>query len=181
MPSLRNIVIALAGLSAVSARSLYNLHRPYGIPPKQIPSRSTGTGPTGFLTIDKHASTGDHEVHAAFAAADGSIYSSCLEDTTATVSDCQAVIGDIRANNGSIKVASGFCLNWWEGACMGRVCAGKGQDVWAGNSSWIADTMTTSILDSCVSNGKAGAAGDCADVESTCGTYRLELLTYTGA
>ncbi|KAI1476110.1 hypothetical protein F4774DRAFT_257823 [Daldinia eschscholtzii] len=82
------------------------------------------------------------------------------------VSDCQAVIGDIWANNGTIKVAGGFCMNRWE------ICGGKTQEVFSADSKWIADTMTASILDTCIAQGKSGAAADCADVSTRCGTYK---------
>ncbi|KAI1415731.1 hypothetical protein F5Y13DRAFT_156698 [Hypoxylon sp. FL1857] len=170
------IIALLAGASAVAARGLPNLHRPYLAPSV---ARATGTGPKGFLTIDDKAHEGT-QVHGAFADAAGGTFSACLADTTASVADCQAVISDVRANNGSINVAGGFCLNWWEGSCLGRVCGGKGQEIYEADSQFIADTMTNSILDTCVSQGKSGAAADCADVSSTCGTYRFSLQAYQG-
>ncbi|KAI0845272.1 hypothetical protein F5Y00DRAFT_246514 [Daldinia vernicosa] len=176
----------VAGFCAVSARRLPNLHRPYIAAANQVEShvesRTTGTGPKGFLTLDDRAHVeGFHaaSVHSASTAA-GESFSACLEDTTASVADCQAVIGDIRANNGTIKVAGGFCLNWWEGGCLGRVCGGKSQEVFSEDSQWIANTMTASILNTCVAEGKSGAAADCADVSTTCGTYKLSLQAYTG-
>ncbi|KAI1799102.1 hypothetical protein F4811DRAFT_127643 [Daldinia bambusicola] len=167
----------VAGLCAVSARRLPNLHRPYITAANQIETRATGTGATGFLTLDDSAHM--EGFHTASTVA-GESFSTCLEDTTATVDDCQAVIGDIRANNGTIKVAGGFCLNWWEGGCLGRVCGGKSQGVFSKDSKWIADAMTTSILETCIIEGKSGATADCADVNTTRGAYRVSLQAYTG-
>ncbi|KAI1107737.1 hypothetical protein F4804DRAFT_296940 [Jackrogersella minutella] len=175
---LSNAVVAiLAGLSAVSARGLPNLHRPYV---SASVARGTGTGSVAFVTVDNAA------VHVALAdahkPATGGNYSACLANTTASVSDCRAVIGDIAGNNnGTLKVAPGFCLNWWEGACLGRVCGAKNLlQGYEADAKAVADTVAASILDTCVAAGQSGAAGDCADVTSTCGTYRYELLTFEG-
>ncbi|KAI1657817.1 hypothetical protein F4813DRAFT_60591 [Daldinia decipiens] len=176
----------VASFGAVSARRSPNLHRPYIAAANQVEShvesRATGTGPKGFLTLDDGAHVeGFHATSVHSASADpGDSFSTCLEDTTASVADCQAVIGDIRANNGTIKVAGGFCLNWWEGGCLGRVCGGKSQESFSEDSQWIADTIAASILDTCIAEGKSGAAADCAGVSTTCGTYKLSLQAYTG-
>ncbi|KAI1133878.1 hypothetical protein F5Y05DRAFT_406942 [Hypoxylon sp. FL0543] len=156
------ILAVLASVSAVAARRLTNLHRPYLAPSV---ARATGTGPKGFLTVDDKAHDGI-QLHGTFADVAGGTFSACLADTTASVTDCQAVINDIRANNGTINVAGGFCLNWWEGGCLGRVCGGKSQETYEADSQFVADTITNSLLNTCVGHGKSGAAADCADVSS---------------
>ncbi|KAI1776523.1 hypothetical protein F4818DRAFT_439922 [Hypoxylon cercidicola] len=157
----------LTGLAAVSTAAI-------------LPHIVTGTGPKGFLTVDDSPKGSQHGALAV--ANDG--FSSCLalrsQDTTATVSDCQAVINDIRATGGAISVPAGFCLNWYEGGCLGRVCGGTDLEQYSGDSSWIADQMTSSILDSCISQGKSGAAADCQDVGGTCGSYHFKLQTNVG-
>ncbi|OTB03126.1 hypothetical protein M426DRAFT_24142 [Hypoxylon sp. CI-4A] len=99
-------------------------------------------------------------------------------EMSASVTDCQAVIDDVRANKGTIQVAGGFCLNWWEGGCLGRVYSGKGQEVYSEDSQRIADILTNSILDTCIRDGKSGGVADCEDITSTCGTYRFSLQAY---
>ncbi|KAI0839030.1 hypothetical protein F5Y06DRAFT_296197 [Hypoxylon sp. FL0890] len=170
------VLALLAGVTAVAARGLPNLHRPYLAPSVAC---ATGTGPKGFLTVDDKAHHGA-QVHGTFADVAGGTSSACLADTTASVSDCRAVVNDIRANNSTIKVAGGFCLNWWEGGCLGRVCGSKSQEAYEADSQFVVDTMTNSILNTCVSNGESGAAADCADVSSTCGRYRFSLQAYEG-
>ncbi|KAI0387237.1 hypothetical protein F5Y04DRAFT_124 [Hypomontagnella monticulosa] len=183
-----SVITLLAGLCAVSARSVPNLHlrHPWVSVPDQTP-RAMGTGPKGFLTVDDSVQRAKAaQLHSLSSAAGsleaetGNTYSACLVETSATVADCKAVIDDIRANNGTIQVASGFCLNWWEGSCMGRVCGGNGQEVYSEDSQRIADTMTTSILNTCIYKGKSGAVADCSDLKSTCGTYKYSLQTYSG-
>ncbi|KAI1075109.1 hypothetical protein F5B20DRAFT_561403 [Whalleya microplaca] len=178
VPSPLHLAAFLAGLCAVSARGVPNLRHPHPyIATSDHRARTTGTGPKGFLTRDDAVMPGAVKFQAA-SSADGTVNSACLADTTASVADCQAVIGDIRDNNGTISVAPGLCLNWWEGGCMASVC-GRGQ-VYSENSGVIADTMTNFILDTCISNGKSGAAADCGDFTGSCGTYRLSLQTYEG-
>ncbi|OTA89684.1 hypothetical protein M434DRAFT_14372 [Hypoxylon sp. CO27-5] len=173
------IFAILASATVVAARGLPNLHRPYLAPSV---SRVTGTGTKGFLTVDDGAHDGTQvetlsTAHGAFANVAGGTFSACLAETTASVADCHAVINDIRANNGTISVAGGFCLNWWEGGCLGRVCGGKGQQVYKEDSQFIADTMINSILNTCISQGKSGAAADCADVSRYL-SRRLGIVYY---
>ncbi|KAI0009135.1 hypothetical protein F4779DRAFT_584020 [Xylariaceae sp. FL0662B] len=181
IPSFLRFSIFLAGLCAVSARGIPSLRHPYPyIETSSHHVRTTGTGPQGFLSRDESFSHGAAKFQVAPATNgtvnNGTIHSACLVDTTASVADCQAVIGDIRDNNGTISVAPGLCLNWWEGGCLGRVC-GRAQ-VYSENSGVIADAMTSRILDTCISYGRAGAVADCADFNGNCGTYRLSLQTY---
>ncbi|KAK6085236.1 hypothetical protein SCUP515_01054 [Seiridium cupressi] len=144
--------------------------------------RGPRSGPNGVLTADPSAKLSHTHIQSAAVdesaacAVDG-VYGTCLESTNTTVSDCQAVLGDIAGNNGTISIAPGFCLNWWEGGCLGRVCGRN--EVFSTTSDWIVETMTSSILDSCIAEGKTGVAADCSDYSSTCGTYRLFLETYT--
>ncbi|KAI0110001.1 hypothetical protein F4814DRAFT_450962 [Daldinia grandis] len=131
------IFVLVTSFCAVSARRLLNLHRPYVATVNEVEShvesRAMGTGPKGFLTLDDAIVERFHaaSVHGAPAVAGTD---SMPWDTTASVADCQAVIGDIRANNDTVKVARGFCLNWWEGVCLSRVCGGKSQEVFSGDS-----------------------------------------------
>ncbi|KAI0172066.1 hypothetical protein GGR52DRAFT_453806 [Hypoxylon sp. FL1284] len=144
-----------------------------------LPQARNGTGSQGFLTVDDRPDSTEPGMLALASNSNGEYYS-CLADTTATVSDCAAVIGDIRANHGPIKVAAGFCLNWYEGGCLGRVCGGREKPEYNGDASWIADQMAHSLLKPCVAKGWGGAVADCKDVASTCGTYHLSLQTYDG-
>ncbi|KAI4870407.1 hypothetical protein F4820DRAFT_443126 [Hypoxylon rubiginosum] len=151
----------LAGLCAVSTA---------GIVPR------TGTGPKGFLTVDDSVNSTEIQQGTLALTSDGS-YSFCLSDTTASVSDCEAVLGDIRANPGSVSVAAGFCLNWYEGGCLGRVCGGTDQASYSADASWIADELASAVLDPCVRNGRSGAISDCQNIGGTCGSYHFSLQT----
>ncbi|XXG98759.1 hypothetical protein Hte_005089 [Hypoxylon texense] len=154
----------LTGLCAVSTASI-------------LPR--SGTGPKPFLTPDNGTDTDGIQGGSPSVASDGSI-NFCLTETTATVSDCQAVIGDIRANPGSLSVASGYCLNWYEGGCLGRVCGGTDAASYSASASWIADSLTTYALETCIADGRAGGISDCTNVGGTCGTYHFFLQTYAG-
>ncbi|KAI1339644.1 hypothetical protein F5Y15DRAFT_80434 [Xylariaceae sp. FL0016] len=173
------VLAAMAGPFTVAARSM---HQPYRLP-ATLRERSTGTGPQGVLTRDDHVAADTAQGKSASitdgtSVLDGEPFSTCLDDTTATVADCQLVLGDISANNGIISVAAGFCLNWWEGGCKGLVCGRN--DTFAAESAWIAATMTEDILEPCIGEGKAGVVADCEDVDSACGGYRLILRVYEG-
>ncbi|KAH6653202.1 hypothetical protein BKA67DRAFT_536894 [Truncatella angustata] len=148
--------------------------------------RTTGSGPNAVLTADLSASHGRIQSATTedtiMAEADG-VYGTCLVPTNTTVSDCQAVLGDIAAfgdmegSNGTISVAPGFCLNWWEGTCQGRVC-GRNSGLSA-SSDWIVETMESSILDTCITKGQTGVVADCSDWTATC--VRLTCAATTDA
>lgn len=90
------------------------------------------------------------------------------------------MLDDIRGNPKDISVAAGYCLNWYEGSCLGKVCGGKGVSSWKGDGDWIADQMGPGIIDPCISKGMAGVVADCADTASTCGSYHFYLQSYDG-
>lgn len=93
----------------------------------------------------------------------------------ATVPDCEQVLGDIRANNGSISVEGGHCMNWWEGTCLARVCAREQGTTYTADAQWIADAIEENALDVCVAKGQTGVVADCEDNADPCGTYRFWL------
>ncbi|KAI1866359.1 uncharacterized protein JN550_007747 [Neoarthrinium moseri] len=160
------------------------LHSPNMAAAPRRPARATGTGRQGVLLPDTDvafaaafAETASVQGIATTEEVDG-VYGTCLVATNATISDCEAVIDDIAANSGNLSVAPGFCLNWWEGGCQGRVC-GK-NDLYEADAQSVASTMKGSILDTCIANGLTGVAADCADYKGSCGTYRLFLQTFAG-
>ncbi|KAH9891502.1 hypothetical protein F4778DRAFT_751870 [Xylariomycetidae sp. FL2044] len=170
----------IGGLSEVSGRNFPRMRlvkSPRG-------SGMHGTGPQGFLTRNDAVKAPGSPMamnmksNSGIGSAESSSFDTCYEPTTATVEDCQAVIGDIRSNNGTIAVAEGFCLNWYEGSCLARVCSIDG--VYSASSSSIADSMTESILDECIIDGYSGVTGDCEDWQSDCGTYRYQLYSSEG-
>lgn len=100
------------------------------------------------------------------------------QSTKTTITDCQAVLEDISGRNGIITVAPGFCLNWWEGTCLARIC-GKDR-VFSANSDSLVEKMRSLILGPCIAKGETGVVADTPSWNSTAGTYRLFLETYVG-
>ncbi|KAI1767636.1 hypothetical protein GGR53DRAFT_463117 [Hypoxylon sp. FL1150] len=154
----------LTGLCAVSAAAL----------PRN------GTGPTGFLTVDDSPDFSTFRGTHALATEASGLYNSCLGGTGASTEDCRAVLDDIRGNPSPISVAAGYCLNWYEGSCLGRVCGGQGTEKWTGDGSWIADMMDPGIVEPCISKAMAGVVSDCDDVASNCGSYHFYMQSYNG-
>ncbi|EMR63333.1 hypothetical protein UCREL1_9749 [Eutypa lata UCREL1] len=153
--------------------------------PRRIDGRA-GTGPVGVLTVDDtdYNAPGGAKL-ASVSSADSEVftsehvegaYTSCIPVFAgATVPDCEQVLGDIRANNGSISVEGGHCMNWWEGTCLARVCAREQGTTYTADAQWIADAIEENALDVCVAKGQTGVVADCEDNADPCGTYRFWL------
>ncbi|ETS80351.1 hypothetical protein PFICI_07880 [Pestalotiopsis fici W106-1] len=95
-----------------------------------------------------------------------------------TVPDCQAIIDRIEtADQPSFTVPSGLCLTWWQGTCMSRLCAKSGAPLRGLNktSGSVVGELRDVILNDCVRTGLEGMAGDCANMDANCGSYRLTL------
>lgn len=96
----------------------------------------------------------------------------------ALVDDCKAVLGDIQANNATISVEGGLCLNWVEGTCLGRVCAREQGTAFRRESSWIVAAMQEYAIGICIAGGRSGVVADCPDYAAPCGEYRLWLQSF---
>lgn len=96
----------------------------------------------------------------------------------ATVEDCQKVIADIRANNETVSVTGGHCMNWQEGTCLARVCGREQNTTYSQDPQWIADALEENALNTCVAKGQSGVVADCEDNADPCGTYRFWLQSH---
>ncbi|KAK6077340.1 hypothetical protein SCUP234_06752 [Seiridium cupressi] len=98
------------------------------------------------------------------------------QTTSVAMSDCQAVIDRIKASDTTFSVPNGLCLTWYQGTCMSRLCTKIGANRGLNKTS---DSMVNElqgvILDDCVKIGLEGMSGDCSNMDSNCGTYRLTL------
>ncbi|KAH6648980.1 hypothetical protein BKA67DRAFT_661912 [Truncatella angustata] len=105
-------------------------------------------------------------------------YYTCYNRQTNSVDviDCQAIIDRINATHQPLVVPNGLCLTWWQGSCMSRLCAKaaaqKGLNM---TSDSVVNELQGVILNDCVKVGLDGMAGDCVNMVSNCGTYRLTL------
>ncbi|RYP53973.1 hypothetical protein DL768_001123 [Monosporascus sp. mg162] len=188
-------LVQLLAVAATASAAQYGSSVRRGLPaaPRRLNGRS-GTGPHGFLSVDDtvYGESAPEDVKFATASTAGNAgnvlcseqvqgaYTSCIPVFTgATVDDCQAVLGDIRANNGTISVAGGLCMNWWEGTCLARVCAREVGSVFTQESRWIADAIEEYALDVCVAKGDSGVVADCEDHSRACGQYRFWLQSFS--
>ncbi|RYP55705.1 hypothetical protein DL771_012446 [Monosporascus sp. 5C6A] len=185
-------LLAVAATTASAAQYGRSFRRGLPPAPRRLNGRS-GTGPHGFLSVDdtvydesapegvkfatmSTAGTADNVLNSE--AVQGA-YTSCIPVFTgATVEDCQAVLGDIRASNRTISVSGGLCMNWWEGTCLARVCAREKGSVFTQDASWIADAIEEYALDVCVAKGDSGVVADCEDHSRACGQYRFWLQSF---
>ncbi|KAK7757004.1 hypothetical protein SLS62_001020 [Diatrype stigma] len=178
--------LAIAATSASAAQYGSSVRRSS---PQRIGVRSDSTGPTGYLTVDDTAdykslagnqfstAGGDAEVFSS-EHVEGA-YTSCIPVFEgATVEDCQKVIADIRANNETVSVTGGHCMNWQEGTCLARVCGREQNTTYEQDPQWIADAIEENALNTCVAKGQSGVVADCEDNADPCGTYRFWLQSH---
>ncbi|RYP69082.1 hypothetical protein DL771_006313 [Monosporascus sp. 5C6A] len=106
----------------------------------------------------------------------------CYGSSNATVSDCERVIDTIRAHGEEIfSLHSGLCLVWSEGSCGVRFCAVRYVRYPLNRTaSWVADYLTSPLLEDCVGTGTNGLMGDSHNINSQIGTYRLSIAEYFG-
>ncbi|EMR70902.1 hypothetical protein UCREL1_2063 [Eutypa lata UCREL1] len=106
----------------------------------------------------------------------------CYGASNATVSDCQQVIDSIRTHGEeTFHLHSGMCLVWHEGGCGVRFCAVRYVQYQLNRTaSWIADYLTSPLLDSCIGGGTNGIMADTPNINSNLGSYRLYMAGYTG-
>ncbi|KAI1876304.1 hypothetical protein JX265_003830 [Neoarthrinium moseri] len=103
-------------------------------------------------------------------------YYTCYNRQTNSISadDCQKVIDRINGLNQVLTVPNGLCMVWFQGTCMSRLCAkngaSKGLNI---TSDTIVGQLSGTLLNDCVKVGQDGVAGDCANMNGNCGTYRL--------
>ncbi|RYP07851.1 hypothetical protein DL765_009004 [Monosporascus sp. GIB2] len=188
-------LIQLLAVAATASAAQYGSSVRRGLPaaPRRLNGRS-GTGPHGFLSADDtvYGESGPDGAKFATASTAGiannvsnselaqGAYTSCIPIFTgATVDDCQAVLGDIRAHNGTISVAGGLCMNWWEGTCLARVCAREKGSVFTQDARWIADAIEEYALNVCIAKGDSGVVADCEDHSRACGQYRFWLQSFS--
>jgi len=176
-------VFAMAAATA-TALMRPKIQPPYATTPRRLASRA-GSGPLGYLSVDDHDYTSSQKFASAAAAttvlvsADGGVFTACLPFATgATVEDCTAVLGYVGAQNGTVAVAEGKCMNWWEGTCKAQVCSREGELRETG--SWVAETLRGDALGICVAKGNSAAVADCPDYGDACGKYRMYLVGMDG-
>ncbi|RYO80556.1 hypothetical protein DL766_001099 [Monosporascus sp. MC13-8B] len=106
----------------------------------------------------------------------------CYGSSNATLSDCEKVIATIRAHGEEVfSLRSGLCLVWSEGSCGVRFCAVRYVRYPLNRTaSWVADYLTSPLLEDCVGAGANGIMGDSHNINSQIGTYRLSIAEYFG-
>ncbi|KAH7034672.1 uncharacterized protein B0I36DRAFT_83020 [Microdochium trichocladiopsis] len=119
-------------------------------------------------------------ISAPLAREDGS-FTTCLPVLGgANVEDCSTVLSNIAANTNDIGVAPGFCLNWWSGTCLAKICArGDGfvnlTEPYYEKPSVVVERLGGDPLGVCVAKGDSGVVSDCPDYAGDCGVYRYYL------
>ncbi|KAH9910111.1 hypothetical protein F4778DRAFT_36545 [Xylariomycetidae sp. FL2044] len=100
----------------------------------------------------------------------------CYGSTSATVSDCENVINDIRGR-GPFLLFSDVCVVFQNGTCGARLCAthytgSRGRNY---TGEWTADSLTTPLLQGCIQVGLKGIMSDNANINGPLGYFRLHL------
>ncbi|KAK6848911.1 hypothetical protein PG995_012744 [Apiospora arundinis] len=105
-------------------------------------------------------------------------YYTCYQTSPSPVvpEDCQKIIERIEGHGGGFNLLPGLCLVWLEGTCKARFCAADQVTRKGLNQTfmWVGQQLDHLFQD-CVVGGKDGLKGDCLDLNSGCGFYRLNL------
>lgn len=90
-------------------------------------------------------------------------------------------MGNIGSNTNDLGVVPGYCLNWWSGTCLAKICApGDGKITnttvpYYEKPSVVVDRLGGDPLNVCIKKGDAAVVSDEPDYASYKGLYRYYM------